>query len=450
MLCGDVLSSAPALSLLLSGELCPLRSGQSQIQIPKQGDARGAQKAAPARDFKWKFIIMDRQQTAELEKGSLWEGASLVAGTAIGGGMLAIPLFTFEGGIGSAALASLGAWACLTTTGLAFCRVLAASPGCVCWLSLVRHWLGSRVAGAITLFLLGFLWLLLTAYSAGGASLLGSGHISTELASLLFLGPLVVVLAAGRRRTARLNSHLFSLLLLAAVGMALLAGPVWQSEAFMQTAVQKPIGWWAALPVLFAAFGFHAVLPTLGKQVRSDVRRLSQCVVLGTTVALVLILSWQVLVFGCLRPEELQQLALQGRPVTCALGDRTSWAALFGVGSMLFAYLALATSFLGVAQAGLDLLHADRGLRKRLVTLMALIGSAWSAAMLHPSLFGKALSLAGGLGVSLLNGVLPITLLFAAHRGGKISCSQREKRAWFVVALVSLIPVVVEIMSRLK
>lgn len=397
---------------------------------------------------------MDQQQTAEVQKSGLWEGASLVAGTAIGGGMLAIPLFTFEGGLLSAALASIAAWGCLTATGLAFCRVLAASPGCACWISLVRCWLGSRWAAVVSLFLLGFLWLLLTAYSAGGASLfgaglLGFGWIPTGLASLLFLGPLVVVLAAGRRRTSRLNSQLFSLLLLAAAGMAILAGPVWRSEAVMQATAQSPMGWWRALPVLFAAFGFHAVLPTLSKQVGLDVRQMSRCVVLGTTVALVLILSWQVLVFGCLRPEDLQQLAQLGQPVTGALGDRTSWTALFAVGSVLFAYLALATSFLGVAQAGLDLLHGDRNVQGRLVRLAILVGSAWAAAMFHPTLFGEALSLAGGFGVSLLNGVLPIALLLAAARAGRVACSSRERLGWLVVAVVSLIPVVVELLPRL-
>jgi len=391
---------------------------------------------------------MEQHTTTQEKRSSLWEGASLVAGTAIGGGMLAIPLFTFEGGLVSAGLASVAAWACLTSTGLALCRVLVASPGSRCWVSLVRHWCGEKLSALVAMAILLFLWLLLVAYCAGGASLFASDWLAPTLAGPLFLAPLVVSLAMGRRVTARLNSALFSLLLLCAGGLVLLAGPLWNPENVLQGPFEMTSGWWKALPVLFAAFGFHAVLPSLAQQVGPDVGKMSRCVLLGTTVALGLILSWQALVFGCLGRDELEQLALLGRPVTCALGERTSWAALFSIGSMLFATFAIATSFLGVAQAGLDLLGDTQG-RRRWLVCAALVSSAWIASLWDPALFGKALSLAGGLGVSLLNGVLPVGLLLLAAHTKRVSIEWPMKLIWAAILGLCLVPMIVEILPRL-
>ena len=390
---------------------------------------------------------MHRTSIAVEEQGSLWEGAALVAGTAIGGGMLAIPLYTFQGGFAQACIASLIAWACLTATGLAFCRVLSVSPDQLSFLSLVGRWLGQRWQPVTSLVFMGLIWLLLVAYCAGGAALVPNGALPSFCISLLFVIPLGIALNRGRATTSRINSWLFTLMIAVGLLFALLAGPQWDGERLL-SGTQKLSGWWWALPVLFAAFGFHNVLPTVRMRMGPDLKRLTRAVLLGTSLALGLILGWQALVFGCLSQAELSEIARLGQPVTCSVAMKSSWAALFSIASLLFAYLAMATSFLGVAQAGLEVMRQRWGERRYLASLILLVGSAWIAAQIYPDIFGRALSAAGGFGVTLLNGCLPIALLFGAVRMQRLQLHRWEPLLWMAIGAITLVPAVIELLPR--
>jgi tyrosine-specific transport protein len=374
----------------------------------------------------------------------LWHGSSLVAGTAIGGGMLAIPLYTYQAGFFWACLTSLLSWACLTATGLALCRLLAISPDGLCFLTLVRRWLGPFWLPATSALFMGMLWLLLVAYSSGGGSLMALEGLPPAAASLLFVAPLTLVLARGRQSTAQLNAVLFALMLFVGLSFVLLAGSQWRLERLIPATSEGSSACWAALPVLFAAFGFHNVLPSVRLQVGPDLKALSWAVVLGTTLALVLVVGWQALVFGCLSPAQLAQAARLGQPVTCALGAHSGLASLVAAASAVFAYLAMATSFLGVAQGGIEVLRGGTEQDKRPWLLVLLVGSAWLCSLWRPDLFGQALSLAGGMGVGVLNGALPVALLLAAARRGALVLTRLEKMAWVFIGLLSLGPAFLE------
>ncbi len=388
---------------------------------------------------------MQSSTVAWEKRGSLWEGASLVAGTAIGGGMLAIPLYTFQTGFWNACLASLVAWACLTATGLAFCRVLAVSPDQQSFLALSHRWMGPRWSPFVSLLFMGLIWLLLVAYCAGGGALLAWEGASNATTSMLFALPLVAILGRGRQATARWNGWMFSALIGVGVGFAVLAAPEWRLEALMQPAPTHGPSWWLALPVLFATFGFHNVLPTVRMELGPNPRRLSAALLLGTTVALILVVGWQALVFGCCSTTELAQIAQSGGPVTCAVAAKTPWTSLFYGASILFAYLAVATSFLGVAQAGSEVLSQGSSRTWRYAMLSTFVGTAWIAALIMPGVFGQALSLAGGFGVSFLNGVLPVAMLLQASRKGALRLHGAEQILLWILMALCLIPMVLEL-----
>ncbi len=390
---------------------------------------------------------MSQQSVSYAPRGSLWEGASLIAGTAIGGGMLAIPLCTYQGGFWMAFLTSVVAWICLTGTGLALCRVLSVSPDRLSFLALAHRWLGKWWTPGISTLFMVLLWLLLIAYSAGGGALLRKEGWSPIVTTLCFVAPLSSSLIGGRSMISRLNSLLFGLLLFVGVLFGCMAAPHWSAAGLATSPQAGFVGWWAALPVLFAAFGFQNVLPTVSMHLGRDARRLSQAVLCGTSLAFLLIVGWQALVFGCLSPDNLRECALLGTPVTRMLGQNCSQEYLFAVAGFVFSYLAMATSFLGVAQAGLEVLRKGDDSNRRPILCLGLIASAWIASLLRADMFERALSMAGGLGVSILNGVLPVALLLVAVKRGAIGMSRTEQMVWGIFGIASLSPLIIELLG---
>ncbi|MBM3198801.1 MAG: amino acid transporter, partial [Chlamydiae bacterium] len=173
-----------------------------------------------------------------------------------------------------------------------------------------------------------------------------------------------------------------------------------------------------AVPVLFSAFGFHNVIPSLAHYLKQEKRTLRLSLILGTFLAFVFYTIWQWLVLGTVPLEALEQVRQAGLPVTYALQMASSGANIYVIGQ-IFAFLALTTSFLGVGFSFVDFLkdgfhsiekEISRALCSLLTILPPLIFVLWI-----PALFEKALGVAGGFGESLLNGVLPV-LLFTQMR----------------------------------
>jgi len=344
----------------------------------------------------------------------IFSGTLLVAGTATGAGMLGIPLLTGAAGFWPAMAVTIACWLFMTLTGLLFLEISLKLPEGSNILSMASQYLGARgkwVAGAMFLFLY---YSLLVAYFAGGGPILGDflgvSGIFKYLAFALIFGGIV---AFGAKVIDRAN-----IILVAAMTGSYLVMISLGSSAVEAVRLQ-PMQWsaaWMAIPVLFSAFGYHNVIPSLRTYLRGDKTALRISIIGGTTVSLVIYLLWQWLMIGAVPPEALAAAQAKGQTAISALQAQSGGKWLYPVGRA-FAFFALVTSFLGVAFSMVDFLRdAWKRVNRSISVGLALIPPL-ICAVIDPSIFDRALGYAGGFGEAFLNGLLPVALAWIARVG---------------------------------
>ncbi len=103
-----------------------------------------------------------------MKTGTFWGGALLVAGTAIGGGMLALPVLTAPGGFFPAILIYILSAFFMGATALLFMEVFLWSPQEVNLVSMAQMTLGRAGKIVVWLLYLFFFYSLVVAYIGGG------------------------------------------------------------------------------------------------------------------------------------------------------------------------------------------------------------------------------------------------------------------------------------------
>lgn len=382
-----------------------------------------------------------RKRMGFLQK--LLSGSFMVFGTTVGAGMLGIPAMTVGAGFWPAFFVTLAVWIFMAVTGLLFLEVTLKMPQGSNLISLSQKFLGETgkwVSGILFLFLY---YCLLVAYFAGGAPLLGEiarwmGISLTPLFEKIFFFSFfggIVFLGVSWINKANLlltGAMLFSYLFLISLG----AGAV-ESSRFSVDDYSLAIG---AIPVLFSAFGFHNVVPPLATFLKRDKKVLRLSIILGTMFALALYLIWQWLVLGSVSQDVIEMVRAKGLPITYALQSAANSSNIY-VWGQLFAFFALTTSFLGVGFSFVDFIqdgfHESKKKVSRFICSFLTLIPPFICILLNPSVFEKALGLAGGIGESILNGILPVVLFMKMRDSLKNGEIQPVFKAvlWFLVLL---------------
>lgn len=348
-------------------------------------------------------------------------GSLLVAGTAIGAGMLGLPVITGPAGFFPSILVLILCWAFMTATGLLFAELSLWLRNDSNILSMAKHTLGNS-GRVITWVLYLFLFYCLTvAYLVGGASMVGEFYGASQPVSsnILFFGlTLMLLVALGRRVVDPINRLLMIGLFAAYAGFVVIGLPTVSIDKLRDSAWSETL---VALPVTFAAFGFQGTVPTLASWMHYDRRRLRRAIIIGTSITLVIYILWQGLFLGIVPKEGEHGLIAtlsEGRDAVYPLQYFTSSSWIWGLGR-LFAFFALVTSFLGVGIGLVDFLadglHRDKTKPQNLSLILVLaFGLPLVLSLLYPHVFIEALGLAGGFGCAILLGLLPILMVWKA------------------------------------
>ncbi|GAA4878759.1 aromatic amino acid transport family protein [Ferrimonas pelagia] len=297
-------------------------------------------------------------------------GATLiVAGTAIGAGMLALPIATAAIGFWPALALMVGLWALSGYSALLMLEVnlkVGAQLDTHANLhTMTGHVLGRAGQWVGALANLALLYSLTAAYLSGGASLLmlklGDWlALSHGSAALLFALTLGAVVALGMGYIDRMIRLLFSAKLLALLAVLVVLLPDTSALNLLADATEAVQGQGAliaAIPVIITSFGFHVCIPSLVRYLQGDVISLRRALLIGSALPLLCYSLWLLATLGVLSPAE--QLALaQGDALAnlvVSLSERSgqSW---LGTALTAFADLALLTSFLGVTLSLFDYL----------------------------------------------------------------------------------------------
>jgi tyrosine-specific transport protein len=186
-----------------------------------------------------------------------------------------------------------------------------------------------------------------------------------------------------------------------------------------------------AIPLLLTSFSFQTMVPSLTPFLKRNPKALRYAVIGGTTIALLIYLIWEMLILGIIpvHGEGGIWLALdKGEPATSFLGEavQNSW---IGVVAEYFAFFALVTSFLGLGLGLFDFL-ADglkikkEGFGKLLLGFLIIVPTLFFAVYFERA-FLVALDASGGFGDSILNGIIPVLMVWRGRYHEKLANGMR-------------------------
>lgn len=342
-------------------------------------------------------------------------GILLIAGTTIGAGMLGIPLVTASSGFLPAMGITIAVWLFMVATGLLYLETTLWMGEGANVLSMSRRFLGQSgkvLSGAVYLFLY---YCLLVAYFAAGAPILLSflGLDPSVFGYLLYGLLFGFIVAVGIKAVDRINYILCFAMLLSYACLIGVGFPEVSSERLVSNDWSKAV---FAAPILFSAFGFHNVIPSLTHYFKRDVNVLRKSIFWGTFIPLVIYLIWQWLIIGIVPMSAINQALHEGRPATSALQTliHSPWVMRFG---QFFAIFAIITSMLGVAFSMVDFLADGMGLKakslkNRSLLCLLVFSPPFLLSSVDPKIFVTAIGFAGGFGEAFLNGLLPVMMVF--------------------------------------
>ena len=354
-------------------------------------------------------------------------GTMLIIGTTIGAGILGIPLLTARAGFWPAVCITVIVWGFMVCTGLLYLESTLWMHQDANILSMTKRFLGRwgrLISGIVYLFLY---YCLMVAYFAVGAPIFGqflqvvSGIPLGQLASCIAFGLMFGgVVAFGLKIIDRVN---YVLVIGKFIAFAALIGAGMGEIQSTRLASQDWSKLLFAAPVLFSAFGYHNVIPSLTNYFDRNVRVLRLSIWLGTGIPLAIYIVWQWLIIGAVPPGAIQTALGQGLPATAALESLTGMTWIIQAGRY-FAFFAVITSMLGVAFSMVDFIGDGLNMKRTgssryfltfLTFLPPFLLSVWD-----PTIFVTAIGFAGGFGEAFLNGILPIALVWVGRYWHKL------------------------------
>ena len=336
---------------------------------------------------------------------------AIVAGTAIGGGMLALPLATAALGTLPALLLLVVIWGISAYTALLMLEInLRSGVGdnvhAITGKTLGR--VGQIIQGGSFLSLL---YALTMVYLLGGSSLLVNKlepllgtKVDSQFAILLFTLFFGGMIAIGVAWIDKVSRVLFSLMVILLVLVVMFLLPDVSLSAMATTAITDGMSQggfngylMAAIPVVFTSFGFHVCIATLVGYLKGDAVSLRKVLLIGSTIPLVCYVFWLLVTLGTIGGDTVSSFngslpalvnALQ------ALADSKIVSQCIG----FFADLALVTSFLGVTMSLFDfiaeLTRAKRNAAGRAQTWLITFVPPLLCALYYPDGFVKVLGFA--------------------------------------------------------
>lgn len=384
----------------------------------------------------------------------------IVAGTTIGGGMLAMPLTSAGIGFGFTVALLVALWLLLSFAALLFVELYQTVDSDAGIGTLAEKYYGRFGRIVSTVVLLTFLYALVAAYVAGGSSLLATimpeivdAQTTSRISGVLFTLFFGAFIILGTTSVDRANRVIFFTKVVFFILVLFLLLP----EVSFNNLLSMPIDnalIISASPIFFTAFGFHGSIPSLNKYLEGNVKALRISILVGTFIPLVAYVLWQFATHGVLSQNEFLEILKQDPTLNglVTAATKITGSELIGGTVRLFSALALITSFLGVALGLFECLE-DLLKRVHLPTNRVSLGfltflPPMAFALFYPQGFITALGYAGQM-FAFYAVVLPIAMVWKLRamnlnlpyrvKGGKISLIATLVIGVFIVIVPFLI-----------
>lgn len=359
-------------------------------------------------------------------------GAMIVAGTSIGAGMFALPVYSAGMWFGLSMVLMAVSWFCAYSSSLYLAESSQHYRDGASYSTIAEDTLGKLGKLFATGTVAFVCFILLYAYISGGSSVISQtassafGLTLDQSGSALLFGVLFgAIVMMGSRAVDRISIVMLGGMVLTFFGStAMLAGNAEPALLFPELSLGETTPYlWLAIPVMVTSFGFHGTVPSLVKHYRKDLGRVRLAILSGTVLTMVVYLFWQLAIMGNVPREQFGHIIAQGGNVATLIGAVGQSTDVSGVEAALivFGNLALASSFLGVALGLVDLVKdwfkLDDSLRSTLLAGALTFLPPIVLGALFPHGFIKAIGFAA-LAASVFVLVLPPLMALVLRRRG--------------------------------
>ena len=282
-------------------------------------------------------------------------GIFLVSGTAIGAGMLALPVMTSVMGFLPSLILFFICWSCMLVSAFFFLDVNLSVKGEPNLISMAQRTLGTWGKVFSWVFYLLLLYSLIAAYIAGsGPIFLNALEAMTKLSLPRWIGffmlPLIFggFIYFGTEGVDVVNRILMFGLIISYI-LLITTIPEHIDGELLRYVDWKPLA--LGFPLAITSFGYHVIIPTLSTYMNHDRKRLKKVIIIGSILPLCFYIIWQVLVLGVVPlggPHGLFEALKAGEASTVPLSYVIK-SPLLSKTAQFFSFFAITTSFLGIA-----------------------------------------------------------------------------------------------------
>jgi tyrosine-specific transport protein len=369
----------------------------------------------------------------------LLQSIFLIVGTAIGAGILALPISTVSIGFTGSIIALTITWGFMTLAAWNMIKARMCFEGEADLATMTKQLLGKTANVGVELSYLALLMALVSMYitvgSAWVAQLLGT-YLGVEISSLTSQIGFTVVIASviysGMGNLVNINQFITMMKLFCLAMIIAFSVPQVQAinlEPYSVTGIPMTFS------MLLTTFGFSIVLPSIAGYLDRDRRALYISLLVGSIIIILSYVAWEFIVFGVVGPYEnglagFAKSQDKGTEVINALShivNHPSFTTL-GFGVMLTAVL---TSFLGVGHCLFcylkDALPIKNQHRKSVTSILVGFAAPVLIINLYPAGISSILSFAG-IFVAIILGILPTAMILSreyAKRMGAVSLTQK-------------------------
>lgn len=286
----------------------------------------------------------------------------IIAGTAIGGGMLAMPIISSGVGFPGITLIMILIWLAMCYTAILLVETYRYNNPDDGFSTMTYKYLGKAGSIVTGISMLTLMYALVSAYIAGGSDILRLNlikwlHIdlSPQATALIFTVLFGGIVALGARIVDVATKWLFIIKLAFLFIIVLIMLGYIKIDNLMTMPMEKALVF-SSIPVIFTSFGFHIVVPSLVKYLDGNLKDLKKAFIYGSLLPLIVYIIWQSSILGSIEPLTFYTIiqenkGLEGMIKAVSTVSQSNW---LQIPINVFTAAAILTSFLGVALALFD------------------------------------------------------------------------------------------------
>lgn len=380
------------------------------------------------------------------ESGSIFGAASLVAGTTIGAGILGLPTATASIGFLPSVGGLVFAWVYMVISGLLIAELCINRIGetgrlGLGLLDLYRSVLGNtgNVVGSSAYFFLHYA--MMVAYIAqGGATLNNIAGLPDGAGQAMF----AAIMCSGTyflkpNTIEQINNFLVATLGISFATILFIGSQSADMASLTNLQNQHPENVVNAFPIFFLSLVYQNIVPTIVKQLEGDRDKITQAIILGTFVPLLMFIAWNGVILGNIynAPAEIMEQIMNGAldPIALLQSNGSPGSQMLSSFVTLFSQLAVTTSLIGFVYGLNDAISDTFKLPKSTTNRQMSINKSTSntnykplifsgifippllLSLYNPDIFYNALEYGGAFGVSTLFLVLPPIMIWKKRYG---------------------------------